>query len=69
MTAKASDLRLRNWPAMIQIRSERTDRVISCLRQSCVTDASNEDIQAYHYVPLADADGPVNLNVVTIYND
>jgi hypothetical protein len=69
LTAEASDLRLRGWPAMIQIRSERTGRVISCLKKDCVTDAGSEDILAFHYMPIADNNGPVKLSCVTIFND
>ena len=54
---------------MIQIRSERTGRVISCLKKDCVTDAGSEDILAFHYMPIADNNGPVKLSCVTIFND
>lgn len=68
MVAEASDLGLRGWPRIIQIRSERTGRVISALQVGHDVDGEGE-LQAVNYQPIADHNGPVNLARVTLFND
>lgn len=60
-TAEASDLQLDSWPDLIQIRSERTGKVLTMHRHDPRRDREGE----IAYVPYVSKSGPA----VLVFND